>query len=223
VRLWDPTTGRPIGKPLTGHTRRGVDSLVFSPNGKLLATAGLDSHRRPRQYGATVGPALLSEPLVRICSSFGSPTAEEWQQYAPGTAATHGVPVTQHAKPPILWTSNQPRIGTNVSRTTATEDRKSAADLEPEGGFEPPTCRLPGHRNPETVSKGGRVAQLTKLNRQGRNDSLKDETLAETLAEQSRLSGTSCQFRLPDLRSRGLLKASRCAKANSTCRSPVRR
>jgi hypothetical protein len=101
--------------------------------------------------------------------------------------------------------------------------REKYSDLEPEGGFEPPTCRLRGHRNPATMVKAGRPAQLTKANRKGRSDSLKDETLAETLAEQSRLSGTSRQFRLPDLRSRGLLKASRCAKANSTCRSPVRR
>jgi hypothetical protein len=126
-------------------------------------------------------------------------------------------------EPDALATAHRRGIGTNVSRRAAPEDRKRASDLEPEGGFEPPTCRLRGHRNPATVSKGGRVAQLTKLNRQGRNDSLKDETLAETLAEQSRLSGTSRQFRLPDLRSRGLLKASRCAKANSTCRSSVRR
>jgi hypothetical protein len=34
----------------------------------------------------------------------------------------------------------------------------------------------------------GKVAQLRKAERQGRNDSVKDETLAETLAEQSRLN-----------------------------------
>jgi hypothetical protein len=38
------------------------------------------------------------------------------------------------------------------------------------------------------VSKANKVAQLRKADRQGRNDSGKGETLAETLAEQSRLS-----------------------------------
>ena len=37
VRLWDVTTGRPIGKPLTGRTY-GVVSVAFSPDGKTLAT-----------------------------------------------------------------------------------------------------------------------------------------------------------------------------------------
>ncbi len=38
------------------------------------------------------------------------------------------------------------------------------------------------------MGKAGRPAQLRKADRQGRNDRVKDETLAETLAEQSKLS-----------------------------------
>ena len=57
----------------------------------------------------------------------------------------------------------------------------------PEIGFQPTTCRLRGHRSPATMVAPGKVAQLRKAERQGRNDSVKDETLAETLAEQSKL------------------------------------
>jgi len=41
------------------------------------------------------------------------------------------------------------------------------------------------------VSKAGRVAQLRMADWQGRNCSVKDGTLAETLAKQSRLSGNA--------------------------------
>jgi hypothetical protein len=90
-------------------------------------------------------------------------------------------------EPDALATAHRRGIGTNVSRRAATGERKSAADLEPEGGFEPPTCRLRGHRSPTTVGRAGKVVQLRKADRQGRNDSLKDETLAETLASRASL------------------------------------
>jgi hypothetical protein len=85
----------------------------------------------------------------------------------------------------------------NVSRGAAAEDQKRGADLEPEGGFEPPTCRLRGHSRAATMRKGGRAAQVTKADRQSRNSCVKGETLAETLAEQSKLSGAPRQFDRP--------------------------
>jgi WD40 repeat protein len=37
--LWDAITGKPKGDPFTGHTGP-VNSVAFSPNGRLLASAG---------------------------------------------------------------------------------------------------------------------------------------------------------------------------------------
>jgi WD40 repeat protein/energy-coupling factor transporter ATP-binding protein EcfA2 len=45
VWLWDVTTHRSIGSPLTGHTGR-VHSVVFSPSGKTLATGSGDKSVR---------------------------------------------------------------------------------------------------------------------------------------------------------------------------------
>ena len=41
VRLWDPATGAPAGKPLTGHTA-WVSSVAFGagPDGRLLLASG---------------------------------------------------------------------------------------------------------------------------------------------------------------------------------------
>ncbi len=41
VRLWNPTTGQPIGQALRGQNGR-VNSVAFSPNGKLLASGSQD-------------------------------------------------------------------------------------------------------------------------------------------------------------------------------------
>ncbi len=79
-------------------------------------------------------------------------------------------------------------IGTIVDRLVGRRHSKTAVDLEPEGGFEPPTCQLRGHRRPATLVEPGKVAQLRRANHQGRNDHAKRGTLAETLAKQSRPS-----------------------------------
>ena len=43
MRLWDPATGE-HRRTLTGHDRRtSVEAVAFSPDGRLLATAGGDS------------------------------------------------------------------------------------------------------------------------------------------------------------------------------------
>ena len=41
VRLWDVSTGQPIGEPMTGHTNI-VSSVAFSPDGTRIASAGFD-------------------------------------------------------------------------------------------------------------------------------------------------------------------------------------
>lgn len=41
IRLWDVSTGKEVGEPLTGHLSE-VISVAFSPDGKLLASASAD-------------------------------------------------------------------------------------------------------------------------------------------------------------------------------------
>jgi WD40 repeat protein len=41
VRLWDATTGKPIGQPFTGHTKE-VSSVGFSPDGKKIVSGSRD-------------------------------------------------------------------------------------------------------------------------------------------------------------------------------------
>nr|WP_279387898.1 hypothetical protein [Streptacidiphilus pinicola] len=45
VRLWDPVTGQPHGKPLIGHSN-SIRSVMFSPDSRLLATASSDGTAR---------------------------------------------------------------------------------------------------------------------------------------------------------------------------------
>ena len=42
IRLWDVATRQPLGAPLTGHTN-WVNSVAFSPDGKLLASGSSDN------------------------------------------------------------------------------------------------------------------------------------------------------------------------------------
>ncbi|KAF9526328.1 WD40-repeat-containing domain protein [Crepidotus variabilis] len=57
IRLWDATTGDPIGEPLTGHDG-GVNSVVFSADDKLLASGSHDKTVRiwNVETGVQVGP-----------------------------------------------------------------------------------------------------------------------------------------------------------------------
>jgi hypothetical protein len=70
----------------------------------------------------------------------------------------------------------------------------------------------------------GKVSQLRKVDRQGRNGSGKDATLAETLAERSMLSGTPGQFRqsVPTQGRRASASARGLARSTPTRTTTVR-
>ena len=62
VRLWDPATGRAVGRPLPadGGSGVGVSGVAFSPDGKLLATA--DGDGTVRLWDPATG-RLVGRPL----------------------------------------------------------------------------------------------------------------------------------------------------------------
>lgn len=45
IQFWDPSTGHPIGEPLTGHSA-SMRSVAVSPDGRLLATSSADGKAR---------------------------------------------------------------------------------------------------------------------------------------------------------------------------------
>jgi hypothetical protein len=169
-------------------TGRCAEPLPPRPPDAISGQRRWPAAQRARSEGAggrmVIGRPPQSHVEMTRAVALGASRELKWT----GTAGTHFV------------LRDAPRIHhettTRSLRALSRQTRRSVGvSVEPEEGFEPPTCRLRGHRSPATMRKAGRVAQLRRADRQGRNDSVKGGTLAETLAQQSRHSGTLRRLR----------------------------
>jgi WD40 repeat protein len=71
LRLWDASSGRPIGSPLLGHTET-VRSVAFSPDGRRIVSGSWDSTLRlwDAATGKPVGPPLQGHTYQVFSVSF---------------------------------------------------------------------------------------------------------------------------------------------------------
>jgi WD40 repeat protein len=59
LRLWDPTTGKPIGKPM--HHDDIIYAVAFSPNSKIIVSSSRD--KTIRLWNSSTGE-IIGEPLT---------------------------------------------------------------------------------------------------------------------------------------------------------------
>jgi WD40 repeat protein len=79
VRLWDPATGQALGVPFgPGNPPVEVDTMAFSPDGRLLVSADIGGTVRFWRVSA------FTNPYAALCADVGAPTHQEWKQYAAG-------------------------------------------------------------------------------------------------------------------------------------------
>jgi WD40 repeat protein len=94
LQLWDSTTGRALSPLLSDHGdlmspddgSNSITQMVFSPDGKTIATGGYDHTVRLWK------PALYLDPVSTLCAQLGSPTRDEWDKYAPDEPLTSPCP-----------------------------------------------------------------------------------------------------------------------------------
>ena len=71
MRLWDSSTGQPIGAPLTGHTGM-VYAVAFSPDGKRIVSGSFDKTVRlwDTGTGQPIGPPLTGHTEMVYAVAF---------------------------------------------------------------------------------------------------------------------------------------------------------
>jgi len=74
IRLWDTSTGKPVGTPLTSSTH--IKALAFSPNGSTLAVGSSDGTARLWNLNR-------KQAIDRICTPGDNLTRSEWAAYLP--------------------------------------------------------------------------------------------------------------------------------------------
>ena len=116
VRIWDTDTGRQVGSPQSGH--RVVADVKFSPDGRRLASSGLDNTVRlwDASNGVAVGAPLRGDPN-RGVDAFMSIVAFSPDGHSiAGAGSTEGHGALPSAMAPLqLWNADTGApIGTPV-------------------------------------------------------------------------------------------------------------